>query len=183
MSENNVKMDIRYVKTEKALDHAMYSLLEKRNFQKITVSDICAAAMISRASFYVHYIDKYDFLQDWLSRLYPQNLTFHEPYDYIETSINQFVLTHKSIIKNIVMNADNETLDILLKFILLFLKITPKSDKVSSDPAHIVSYNIYAGGLIRYIIWQVENNFPKEVLPMNIHIYKIIEKWYKMKTE
>ena len=169
------KEDLRCIKTAKALDIAMFSLLEKRNFRRITVHNICAEALISRATFYAHYPDKYDFLKDWLTRICPQDLTFDEPYEYIENIINTFMFKHKSIIKNIVRDAAEETLEVLQNIIFSFLKVRPKADNMDLDPRHVIFLNIYAGGIVQYILWQVKNNFPDHFLPMNRYLYEFIK--------
>ena len=183
MVGNNDKMDLRCIKTEKALDYAMYALLEKRNFRKITVNDICTAAMISRATFYARYTDKYDFLKNWLERLNPKKLTCGESYEYIEKVINKFTLENKAVIKNIVNNADQGTQDILFQIVLVFLNLSAGSVETDTDSKQIIFNNIYAGGVVNYIFWQVKNNFPPEVMPMNEHLYKIIEKCQNFEPE
>lgn len=56
------KVDLRVQKTERALMEAMMVLLKNKPFEDITVSDLCQAATVRRATFYKHYRDKYDFL-------------------------------------------------------------------------------------------------------------------------
>ena len=175
MPANLLKEDLRYIKTEKALDTAMFSLLSKRNFRRITVHNICSTALISRATFYAHYTDKYDLLKDWLPRVCPDNFDLNESYEYIENIINKFIFEHKVIIKNIVTDASRETLEILRHMIISFFKLKPRTGNIDSDPKYVVFYSIYAGGIIQYILWQVENNFPADVRPMNRYLHEIIK--------
>jgi len=183
VAENTDKADLRCVKTEKALDVAMRSLLEKRNFRKITVNDLCTEALISRATFYAHYTDKYDFLKKRISRVNIQGLTYDKPYEHLEKTINEFFLSNKPVIKNIVNDADKGTLDILFQLILSFLKLTTRSDKPYPNPEQIIFHHICAGGIMNHILWQVENNFPAEVPPMNRYLYKIITKCREIEPE
>ena len=173
-------MDIRLIKTEKALDNAMTALLSRRNFQKITASEICAEALVSRASFYAHYMDKYDFLQSWIPRVLSQKLTFREPYEYIEKTINDLFFENKNIITNIVKNADKETLALLRDLVVKFLDFTTENTRKSDDPKSIIYQNIFAGGIIHHISWLVDNDFQGDILPMNTHLYDIIAKWDEM---
>lgn len=53
--------DLRVIKTEKALFLAFQGLMEKYNFEEITVNMLCEEAMVRRATFYKHFLDKYDF--------------------------------------------------------------------------------------------------------------------------
>ena len=52
--------DIRYYRTKQRITAAMVRLLKEKNFDQITVKDICEYAEISRSGFYLHYLDKYD---------------------------------------------------------------------------------------------------------------------------
>ena len=54
--------DIRKIKTKKNIEMAFVTLLNERNFKSITVEEICKRAMTSRSTFYLHYLDKYDLL-------------------------------------------------------------------------------------------------------------------------
>lgn len=63
------KQDLRVKKTQKALSGALITLLETTAFNKITVNDICAEAMVSRSAFYVHFEDKYDLLRSCMETL------------------------------------------------------------------------------------------------------------------
>jgi len=60
------KEDVRIIKTRRDLRAALVKLLAEENFDKIGVSDICSEAMINRMTFYKHYSDKYDLLNDVL---------------------------------------------------------------------------------------------------------------------
>ena len=173
--ENINKTDLRSVKTDKALDVAMCFLLNGRNFRKITVNDICAEALVSRAAFYARYADKYEFLKNWLGRVCPQNLRCSEPYEHLEKIINEFAFKNKAVIKNIVSDADSGTQDVLLQIIMPFLNFEVQSGRPGEDEKQPVLHNIYAGGVISYICWQVKNNFPENVKVMNKHLYKALE--------
>ncbi|WP_439426069.1 TetR/AcrR family transcriptional regulator [Oenococcus alcoholitolerans] len=56
-------IDLRQLKTDRNIKEAMIKMLQKKNFEKITVSDICAIALTSRSTFYLHYLDKYDLIE------------------------------------------------------------------------------------------------------------------------
>lgn len=56
------KMDRRIVKSKKAIREAFLDLLLEDGFEYITIKDITERADLSRKTFYLHYIDKYDLL-------------------------------------------------------------------------------------------------------------------------
>lgn len=58
--------DIRVTKSKRDLCHALVGLMQSTPFKKITVGDICSAAMINKMTFYKHYRDKYELLNDVL---------------------------------------------------------------------------------------------------------------------
>lgn len=50
----------RSEQTKRIIVDAMFDLMEKQNFEAITVNDICAQAGIGRTTFYFYFEDKYD---------------------------------------------------------------------------------------------------------------------------
>ena len=69
------KEDLRVVKTKKDIKDAMRKLLAEKEFDRITVTEICNEAMTSRITFYRYYGDKYDLLDDLFSDLGDQVLS------------------------------------------------------------------------------------------------------------
>ncbi len=57
-------MDKRIIKTKKALQNALISLLEEKEFEAVKTTEICERAEISRNTFYSYYPDKYGLLTD-----------------------------------------------------------------------------------------------------------------------
>jgi AcrR family transcriptional regulator len=55
--------DLRARRTQKLLQDALIELLDERHFENITVGELAKRAMINRATFYRHYLDKYDFVE------------------------------------------------------------------------------------------------------------------------
>lgn len=56
----DAKADLRVIKTHKAIRGAMIELLEEMPFEKITVQDILARALVNRSTFYKYYSGKSD---------------------------------------------------------------------------------------------------------------------------
>lgn len=56
------KMDVRVRKTYQLLFEALKELLKEKSFEDLSVLEICDKAGIHRATFYKHFVDKYDFL-------------------------------------------------------------------------------------------------------------------------
>lgn len=55
-------MDLRVERTYKSLVNAFMELLAQKNFEDISVAELCERAMIRRTTFYKHFADKDEFL-------------------------------------------------------------------------------------------------------------------------
>jgi len=62
--------DTRKNRTRKALEDAMAELLADQDFDEITTSQLAKTAGISRSSFYTHYKDKYDMIDQYQQGLF-----------------------------------------------------------------------------------------------------------------
>lgn len=56
-------IDRRIVRTRQAIREAFISLIEEKGFDALSVKDIAAKANINRGTFYLHYQDKFDLLE------------------------------------------------------------------------------------------------------------------------
>ena len=54
---------LQYARTDRDINEAFLKLLQVKAFEKITVGDIIAEAMVNRSTFYQHYPDKYAVLE------------------------------------------------------------------------------------------------------------------------
>jgi AcrR family transcriptional regulator len=62
LHEDCQRLDPRIRRTRQLLQGALRNLLEKKEFDKISVQDITEAATLNRATFYAHYKDKFALL-------------------------------------------------------------------------------------------------------------------------
>ena len=53
-------IDRRSLRTKATLQHALNSLIQKKDYEAITIKDICDAANVGRSTFYAHYTSKDD---------------------------------------------------------------------------------------------------------------------------
>ncbi len=63
------KEDLRVVRTRKLLSATLLELMQEKPIEKISVIELCDAAMINRATFYAHFEDKYHLLDFALEEL------------------------------------------------------------------------------------------------------------------
>src|SRR5699024_6188766 len=57
------KQDLRIRRTRRSLNQALLTLMEQKKFPAITIQELADEAMINRATFYLHYYDKYELLE------------------------------------------------------------------------------------------------------------------------
>lgn len=62
--------DLRVRRTRKLLQQALIELTIEKGFAAVTVQDIAERAMVNRATFYRHYLDKYDLLDQYMNDVY-----------------------------------------------------------------------------------------------------------------
>lgn len=60
------RSESKYFNTAQKMDEALLSLLQKKDFEYITVKEICAAAGVNRSTFYLHYETVGDLLDESL---------------------------------------------------------------------------------------------------------------------
>ena len=173
------KVDLRIRKTKRILFDALLRLMEKKNFEKIKVSDICEEALINRSTFYAHYEDKYDLLVDFfeeetVSLLKEfednENFSFSKDYlmkllsilmDYIDENRDMFY----TILNN---NRDGILVDFLIDAIErdFSARLKNNHDMIVSDIPLDLVIKFYSGGLINVgIAWLTQKDkYTKEQL-------------------
>ena len=62
-------MDRRSLRTKTMLQHALNSLIRKKDYEAITIKDICDAANVGRSTFYAHYTSKDDLKRKGFDKL------------------------------------------------------------------------------------------------------------------
>src|SRR5690349_6007094 len=62
--------DLRVRRTRKLLTQALIEGAIEKGFAALTVRDITERAMVNRSTFYRHYLDKYDLLEQHLNEIY-----------------------------------------------------------------------------------------------------------------
>ncbi|SHN56389.1 TetR/AcrR family transcriptional regulator [Desulfitobacterium chlororespirans] len=65
----NPTEDRRIIRTKEAIRAALVALIEAKGFEALSVKDITAKANINRGTFYLHYRDKFDLLDQTLEEV------------------------------------------------------------------------------------------------------------------
>lgn len=83
MLSNEEKVpDLRVRRTRMMIEKAFNELLLEKGFQAITVQDIAERAMVNRATFYDHFIDKYALFEHGMRTWFQQTLHSKLPADF-----------------------------------------------------------------------------------------------------
>lgn len=88
MLTNEEKIDPRVKRTRQLLQSALMALVEEKPIDSITVQDIAARAEVNRATFYAHFVDKYDLLDYTAREIFQARLDQRLPKNPSLTSAN-----------------------------------------------------------------------------------------------
>lgn len=151
------------MKTHKALKDALLSLLTRRQFDKITVNDLCEEAVVSRTAFYAHYEDKYALLKFALEEIEKDIGDYEKEHTDSENilSMNEYIRKNAKMLRNLIDESNTEVMNI---FITLLMKDVSRKICIADNPTaydHAL-VNFCAGGFANLLVWQLRNNFPME---------------------
>ena len=79
MKKETIDRRVRYTRTQ--LENAMVMLLQERHISKISVKSLCDIADINRSTFYAHYIDQYDLLEQMRRKVFENIKHYLEEYN------------------------------------------------------------------------------------------------------
>lgn len=178
-----LKQDLRVSRTQKALVGALFSLLEKTPFGKVTVNDICEAAMVSRATFYTHFEDKYHLLRFGLEQVRGK-LAEETGGDRrtLITKLLDHMSRHSKMFRNLFGEDSNQELRRMLSslFISNFASELERRELKDRDlpvPATLLAV-FMAGGIASILLWWVsgETNLTKEEMVEHLCIMGDLKK-------
>ena len=72
------KSESKYFHTAVRFNQALLSLLEKKPFEYITISEICQTAGVNRSTFYLHYENTSDLLKETTRYIIDKHLAYYE---------------------------------------------------------------------------------------------------------
>ena len=71
------KNESKYFNTAVKMDEALITLLEKKDFEYITIKEICSTAGVNRSTFYLHYENTYDLLKETTEYIIDKHLSYY----------------------------------------------------------------------------------------------------------
>lgn len=136
------KNESKYYNTALLMDEALLSLLDKKDYEYISVKEICEKAGVSRSTFYLHYISMDDLLEETIKMV---NNKFHSS---MEKPENEIELTNSIL-----------TVEKYLKPYLLFIKDNLKIYKIIHEKNELFKIDKVSKQLYEDIFEKSLSNF------------------------
>ena len=143
------KNESKYFNTAVKMDKALIELLEKKDFEYITIKEICEKAGVNRSTFYLHYENTADLLREATQYIIDGFLTY-------------FSVDHKEITFNFENNDLNELLLITPEYILPYLTYMKENQRVfrmSLKHLGTMNFDIVYEKMFRYIFNPILERF------------------------
>jgi AcrR family transcriptional regulator len=166
--------NLRVRRTQKLLREALVELIEERGFDALTVGEITARAMVSRAAFYRNYQDKYDLVEQIFAEAMQAQLnavaevhTAHSP--QIWTRFFQHVAEYERLYKALLGRKGSPWFVLKMRAALIdlikqFERLSPYWQPPAARPIYPASDelvpDLVATMLVEAITWWLEQGRP-----------------------
>ena len=176
------KENQRIVLTKRLLQEGLLRLLETKELEKISVTELCRESGINRATFYNHYSSPLDLLADLESRLIDEmNALMGNPgssaemVQQLENVCSYYQENARSILALARCHADADLADAFANLNQNFRRFQPVSRHASSlDPEskHLISTFLYTGcyHLIREWLIKDIQKTPREIAELLVNM-------------
>ncbi|WP_339255515.1 TetR/AcrR family transcriptional regulator [Paenibacillus sp. FSL R5-0713] len=167
------KIDPRIIRTRRLIMDGFIHVLKNKEFKDITIHDITEEATVNRATFYYHFIDKYDLLEKVIKEGF-MTTVYNEIVEYRElnqtTIINVFLsITNFQVDLSKQCRSGFETFKTTIEVIiqkeleLLFYQMLLKQHSTDSDESLRVAAVMLSWGIFGASVdWQHNNTVPPE---------------------
>lgn len=183
-------LDKRVQKTKQDLYHAFFELLKQKSYGQITVKDVIQQAECSRGTFYAHYNNKDDLLNEIIHFLFKEMVKAYRSSYINKASINiqslvdeplnllnhfiQYGECYQLLLgKNIQIDFRERITNIIINLYLKEFDIQNTSDQKKVDVNLLKRYSAY--GLAGLILDWIINDFPMEPYQFSIELIKTIQ--------
>jgi AcrR family transcriptional regulator len=177
------KNDRRVNRTRRSLREALMGVILEKGYDAVTIEDITSRADVGRTTFYLHYRDKEELLQESINEvvddlfaqvskkplaewdqpgevpgeetLFPIRLVFHHAAE--NADLYRVVLRGEGTSK-----IQNHIRNITASAVSEFLRLMAERDGLAFHPIVPVEVfsNYFAGSLLGVLTWWLENNMP-----------------------
>lgn len=150
------KNESKYFNTAKKMNDALIALLETKEYEYITIKEICHIANVNRSTFYLHYSNMNDLLEETIKSL---NLSFNS---HFKSKENESTIILKENLEDLLLiNDDN-----LIPY-LNFIKENKNIYKVLKTYPQLFNANKTYDQMFRKLFVPIMNRFGLD------------EKWHK----
>lgn len=143
------KSESKYFNTAKKMDQAFIDILEKKDFEYISVKEICSKAKVNRSTFYLHYENMGDLLEESISYM-------------IDTFLEYFHNEERSIAHRIDEASTEELYLITPKFLVSYLKYIKDHQRVfftAMSKKHVFQLNDTYERMFKHILSPIMDKF------------------------
>lgn len=165
-------MDRRTKYTQQIISNTLIDLLEEKELNKITVSEICEIADVNRATFYRYYLDVYDLLEKIQTNFTNELITSYTQENITEYTVSNFAkallrifVENKKLVKILFNNKTTTNfLDDVLEVVYQTCKDKWEQDLpgISQEDIEYASIFLFNGALGVINFW-IKNDFDKDV--------------------
>jgi AcrR family transcriptional regulator len=179
--------DLRVRRTRLALRDALLALIEEKGFDALIVQDIADRAMINRVTFYKHYRDKYDLLEQTMQELLSelsvpvatllQTPTNHAIVDELAPWLAH-VATHANFYRMMLGKEGNAAFaaqlrDYLEGMVEQALKRMQRNPPATAIPLPVLR-RFATAGFLGVVIWWLEQKEPLPVQQVASQLHQLI---------
>ena len=150
------KNESKYFNTAKKMNDALISLLETKEYEYITIKEICHIANVNRSTFYLHYSNMNDLLEETIKSL---NLSFNSHFGSKE---NESTIISKDNLEDLLLINDENLIPYLN-----FIKENKNIYKVLKNHPQLFNANKTYEQMFRKLFVPIMNRFGLD------------EKWHK----
>ena len=167
------KNDSKYFNTSLLMNQALLSILEKKDFDFITIKEICHKAGVNRSTFYLHYENLNDLLEETINMLNAKFTDTFKTDNLLNFDENMVFVTEKYLLPYLSYVKENRK---------IFLLIHEKPEIFKNEQA----FNKIASTIIYTALSR--HNVPEEEKPYVLECYTkgvlaIIFKWIERNCE
>lgn len=152
------KSESKYFNTAVKMDEALMTLLEKKGFEYITIKELCAEAGVNRSTFYLHYENMTDLLEETLVYL---NSKFRSYFEENESATREKIESGSG---DDLIFITKEYLEPYLKFVKdhkkVFIATTAKPEIFASDHSYkMLSEKVFFPIMDKFHIPETERTY------------------------
>jgi len=177
-------MDRRIRKTREAISEAFIALLAEKSFEQITINEIADRADINRGTIYLHYIDKFDLLEQCIETHVAQlrencfdNDNAHIPSKYAMLNAFQYLEQHAAIYTTLLVNKGIPAFrNRLMTVVLHTLDANFEAGYIKQEINKEVQKQFLASAIVGVLEWWVTQAMPYPAADMVEQLWPLLER-------